>query len=112
MAKKKKELDKLSLDMIQCKADGFGCRYGQWKAKQDRPVIIEKKEEYPDDWKVCPHCGKSFKPPRKGKQIYCEYFCQKAAQEIRRKEKNRERQARYRERKNAERNLQDEMCTG
>lgn len=38
MARKKK-LDKLSLDMIQCAKDGFGCKYGRWKATQKAVII-------------------------------------------------------------------------
>ena len=101
MAKKKKELDNLDLDMIQCKADGFGCNYGKWKALQEKPVATERK--LPSGWSICPHCGKSFKLPNKGKKIYCEIYCQKEVQNIRRKEKNRERQKMYRERRKAER---------
>lgn len=79
---RKKELDKLSLDMIQCKKDGYGCHYGAWRAAQDRPTIIEKKEFIPEGWIPCKHCGKYFKPYSK-RQLYCEIGCQKAAQKIR-----------------------------
>ena len=41
---KKKKLDKLSLDMIECKKAGYGCHYGAWKATQDRLVAIQKKK--------------------------------------------------------------------
>lgn len=77
---KKKELDKLSLDMIECKKDGFGCHYGAWYASKNRPVTIEKKDELPEGWRVCLRCGKPFKPNKYGKrQVYCDVFCQKAA---------------------------------
>ena len=79
---RKKELDKLSLDMIQCKKDGYGCHYGTWRADQDRPVVIEKKDAIPEGWIACKHCGKYFKPYSK-RQQYCEISCQKAAQKIR-----------------------------
>ena len=103
MAKKYKEPDKLALDMMQCVKDGFGCHYGQWKATQDRPVEIKKKDEIPEGWRVCPHCGERFKPNKwgSGRQIYCDVTCQKAAQRLRRSGKNAERQKRYRERKKA-----------
>lgn len=107
---KKKELDKLSLDMIQCKADGFGCNYGRWKSLQETPELSERK--LPDGWSICPQCGKSFKLPNKGRKIYCEIYCQKQAQDDKRREINRKRQAMYRERRKAERNLQNEVCTG
>ena len=83
----KRELDNLDLDMIQCKADGFGRNYGKWKAWQKNPMVRKKKDELPLNWKVCPHCGRSFKPTNKGRQIYCEYTCQKEAQKIRDKGK-------------------------
>ena len=82
MARKKKELDKLSLDMIECKKAGYGCHYGDWYAAQNRPVKIEKKVEIPEGWIACLHCGKYFKPYSK-MQKYCEISCQKAAQKIR-----------------------------
>ena len=101
-ARKKKEMDNLAKDAAAALAAGMS--YGKWKAMQDRPVVIEKKEETPDGWKVCPHCGTSYKPNKwgSGRQIYCDVTCQKAAQSIRRSEKNAERQKRYRERKKAE----------
>lgn len=81
MAKKRK-LDKLSQDMIQCEKDGFGVHYGAWYAAQNRPVVIEKKNEIPEGWRVCPHCGNPYKPNMisNGRQIYCDIACQKAAQ--------------------------------
>ena len=98
---RKKELDKLSLDMIQCKKDGYGCHYGDWYAVQNRPVVIEKNDVIPEGWIPCKHCGKYFKPY--GRQLYCEMGCQKAAQKIRDGDKyaeyNREKSRRYRERK-------------
>lgn len=106
----KREPDKLALEMIQCKKDGFGCHYGAWKAAQERPVVIEKKEnEIPEGWKVCPHCGTPYKPNKWGcgRQIYCDVTCQKAAQSIRRSAQNAERQKRYRERKKAQAEIAD-----
>ena len=47
---RKKILDKLSLDMIECEKAGYGVHYGAWKATQTKPVIIEKK--IPEGWLV------------------------------------------------------------
>ena len=68
----KKQLDKLSLDMIQCEKDGYGVWYGRWKATQ--PIKKPEPPELPDGWKVCLHCGKHFKPKVK-QQKYCEVYC-------------------------------------
>lgn len=77
---RKKELDKLSLDMIQCKKAGYGCHYGAWKATQDRPVVIKpKSDELPEGWRICEWCGKPYKPYSRRAQKYCELRCQQAA---------------------------------
>lgn len=34
MMAKKRKLDKLDLEMIECEKAGFGCHYGRWKATQ------------------------------------------------------------------------------
>lgn len=93
--RKKRELDKLSLDMIECEKAGYGCHYGAWKATQS-PVKIEKK--IPEGWLVCKNCGKAFKPKTKRKQLFCEVSCQKAAYEEKRKEQHAEYMRTYRER--------------
>jgi hypothetical protein len=101
--RKKKELDNLSLDMIQCRKDGYGCHYGAWKAAKNRPVTIEKKtDELPKGWRICKYCGKPFKPKQRGIQLYCEYYCADEAAKERYRERNRERQQQYREKKKAE----------
>lgn len=104
---KKKELDKLSLDMIQCKKDGFGCHYGAWKALQDKPVeVIEKKVEIPEGWRVCKNCGNLFKLGSYGKnRVYCDVTCQRQAASKNKKSKynTREYNRRYMEKKQAER---------
>ena len=110
MAKKKKELDKLSLDMIQCKKDGYGCHYGDWYAAQNRPVVIKKKDEIPEGYKACIRCGKLFKPNKfcNGKQIYCDIDCQRAAQRERSKAKRKEYYQNYMEKKReAQRRAED-----
>lgn len=73
----KRELDKLSLDMIECKKAGFGCHYGAWKATQD-PVKSPKKD-IPEGWRVCAQCGAAFKPTTRRLQLYCGGVCQKKA---------------------------------
>lgn len=78
----KKELDKLSLDMIQCENDGYGVHYGRWKAAQ--PIV--KPVEVPEDWKVCRQCGKAFKPNVKHQKYCCRVCCNKARQKRRRAE--------------------------
>ena len=81
----KKELDKLSLDMIQCEKDGYGVHYGAWKATQPiaKPNTVEV---LPDGWKLCAHCGKPFKP-NVPYQKYCEALCGREAQTKRYKSK-------------------------
>lgn len=101
---KKKAMDKLAQDAAAALAAGMS--YGKWKAMQD-PVKIEKKEEIPDGWKVCPQCGKAYKPKNcsNSKQIYCEIGCQKAAQRERDRDKNREYYREYMARRRAEEKL-------
>ena len=101
---KKKELDNLSLDMIRCKADGFGCHYGQWKALQGEPVKVEEEveEPTPQGWLICKQCGKPFKPRTKRKQYYCEAGCQRAAQNERDNERRKKYYREYQERKRKE----------
>lgn len=106
---KKKELDNLSLDMIRCKADGFGCDYGRWKAMQERPVVIKpKKDELPEGWRICERCGKAYKPKSKRPQKYCDAVCQRKAVEERNIDKKRECAKAYEQRKRAERKLKNE----
>lgn len=96
---KKRELDKLALDMIECKKAGFGCHYGAWKALQGN--TIKKEEGIPEGWQVCKRCGKAFKPNVRKVQKYCEVGCQKADQYERYRKQftqyQRERRARLKE---------------
>lgn len=69
---KKKELDKLSQEMIQCEKDGFGVHYGRWKATQ--PIVKPVPVEIPEGWKSCPQCGRAFKPV-KANNKYCGAEC-------------------------------------
>ena len=85
----KKEMDNLAKDAAAALAASMS--YGKWKAMQDKPVVVEKKETLQEGWRVCPRCGKAFKPKtRCSKQIYCELACQKAAQRDRDREKYRD----------------------
>ena len=67
--------------------------YGRWKAMQDRPVVIEKKEEIPPGWRACRNCGKAFKPVQ-GNQQYCDIECQRRQQRIKKRDDMRRRRAR------------------
>lgn len=69
----RKKVDKLAQDVHQAIAAGMS--YGRWKAMQE-PVKIEK--SIPKGWKVCPQCGKQFKPHH-GQQKYCEIYCREQA---------------------------------
>jgi predicted nucleic acid-binding Zn ribbon protein len=70
--------------MIQCEKDGYGVWYGSWKATQ--PIKKPDPVGIPEDWKVCPRCGKAFKP-RVPQQKYCEAVCGYDAQKERYREK-------------------------
>jgi RNase P subunit RPR2 len=100
---RKKEMDNLAKDAAAAKAAGMS--YGRWKAMQENPVVIKKKVEIPETWKICPHCKKPFKPNQNGsKQIYCEISCQRGAQRERNiaNGKSQEYYRRYKEKKLAE----------
>lgn len=76
---KEKEMDKLSLDMIQCKKDGYGCHYGKWKAMQE-PVVIEPKPELGVvRYGVCRHCGNTFAMYDQRVRVYCNEQCRNEA---------------------------------
>ena len=72
MARVKKP-DRLEQDVQ--KAIAANMSYGKWKAMQE-PVKYEK--EIPEGWKVCPWCGKPFKPSS-GHQKFCEIYCREQA---------------------------------
>lgn len=75
---RKKQLDNLSMDMIRCKADGYGCHYGSWKALH--PNTKDNVDEpVPQGWLFCKECGNPFKPKTKRSQFYCEPECQRRA---------------------------------
>lgn len=100
MAKKRK-LDNLDLDMIQCKKDGYGCHYGHWKAMQGEPVKVEKMDELPEGWKFCLWCGKPFKTNHQKQQKYCEIYCQREAAAERARIRHNEKNKRWRAKQKA-----------
>lgn len=81
-------MDNLSKCMIQCKADGFGCHYGDWRAAHGE--TCEPETVIPEGWRQCEHCGKLFKPYNKRLQRFCEAGCQIDAANARRKQKMKE----------------------
>ena len=84
---RKREMDNLAKDAAAALAAGMS--YGKWKAMQGEPVQTTKPNELLEGWKVCPQCGKAYKPKKysNNRQIYCEVACQKAAQRVRDKGK-------------------------
>lgn len=62
-------MDNLSKDMLRCKADGFGCHYGHWKALQ-----AEKDVQAIPSTAKCKYCGGEFAPRRRN-QLYCSDVC-------------------------------------
>ena len=90
-----KQMDKLSLEMIECEKAGFGCHYGAWKATQ--PIAKPKPKEIPEGWHICAWCGKAYKPNKIRSQKYCEPECQHNASAERYRR-------RMQERKEAEKN--------
>lgn len=68
----RKKPDKLAQDVS--KAIVAGMSYGKWKAMQEP---MKPKEEIPEGWKVCPWCGKAFKPVCG--QVFCEPNCKAQA---------------------------------
>ena len=101
MAKKTKEMDNLAKDAAAALAAGMS--YGKWKAMQENPVPVKKKEELQEGWRACKRCGKHFQVKKYSKrQMYCEYDCQKAAQRERDKEKIREHYREYMAKRRAE----------
>ena len=87
MARKKK-LDKLSLDMIQCEKDGYGVSYGRWKATQE-PVKIEKIEipvvsNMRSFSRICPYCGTEFETFNSRKKHCSKECCDRANYQKRR----------------------------
>lgn len=93
---KNKDLDNISIAMIECEKAGFGCHYGKWYAAT-RPAKIEQKQKpIPDGWLICEHCGKPFTQKTKKKKRYCDEFCRNASYYERNKDR---RNAKARERR-------------
>lgn len=106
---KKKEMDNLAKDAARALAADMS--YGRWKAlhPHTKDLVIEPK--IPQEWRICKHCGKEFKPRNSRKQVYCEAGCQVAAQQERYRLKDRERSREYKRRKREERKLINESYT-
>ena len=98
---KKNELDKLSLDMIECEKAGYGCRYGKWKAMQPNVKDNQKDDVLPKGWALCEHCGKPFKK-HDSRQRYCDIYCRTEAYKDTHRRLNRESEQRRREEKKRE----------
>lgn len=81
-------MDNLSRCMIQCKADGFGFRYGAWRATKGMEPVFEVDVVIPEGWKKCEHCDEVYKPSRSD-QKFCGAYCQSQAAYIRSKNKNK-----------------------
>lgn len=82
-------MDNLDRCMIQCKADGFGVRYGSWRAANGEPLTV-KDEGVPEGWRVCEYCDTVFKPSSKRLQKFCGAYCQNRASYERCKQKKKE----------------------
>lgn len=80
-------MDNLSRCMILCEKEGFGVRYGAWRATKGPIPVAEKK--IPEGWLVCQYCGTPFKPTSKRLQKFCGAYCQKRASEKRCKKKKK-----------------------
>lgn len=100
----KKELDNLSLDMIECEKAGFGVHYGWWRSSLGYEKIERKTDVLQEGWRTCAFCGEPFKLSNKGKnRLYCDISCQrKASNKNRDKDKQKQYEIRYRERKKLE----------
>lgn len=82
-------MDNLAKCMIQCKADGFGCHYGAWRAAQG-DVLIVNDDGIPEGFMKCPRCGELFKPRQRKDQKYCGAYCQYLASQERVRKKRKE----------------------
>lgn len=80
-------MDNLSKCMIRCKAEGYGCHYGAWRADQGDTLEIDG-VGLPAGWKKCEWCGKPFKPINQ--QRFCEAYCQQQAAYARYRKKQEE----------------------
>lgn len=79
-------MDNLSRCMILCEKEGFGVRYGAWRATKGPMPVAEKM--IPEGFKKCEYCGELFKPSRSD-QKYCGAYCQGRASEKRCKKKKK-----------------------
>lgn len=79
-------MDNLAKCMIQCKADGYGCHYGAWRAAQGGAFLM-KEDTIPAGWKKCEYCGELFKPTKRSDQRFCGVYCQRRNADKRLREK-------------------------
>lgn len=86
---KKKEPDKLELDMIECEKAGYGCHYGKWKAMQPPVKYDQKDDVLPEGWALCERCGKPFKKHNM-RQRFCDIGCRGEAYDERQRTLQRE----------------------
>ena len=100
---KKKEMDNLAKDMIQCKKDGYGCHYGAWKAAQTPVKIKPKKLPIGIETIKCAYCGAEFMSDDNRTRICCGDRCRM----LNRSERNRKQYM-----KRVEREIQNEIESG
>ena len=79
--KKNVPMDKLALDMIQCKKDGFGVHYGAWRAAQyEKNKGMTPPPAKPKGYKhTCLNCGVEFYTKVNRHQKYCCEQCRREA---------------------------------
>ena len=82
----KKQMDKLALDMIQRKKDGFGVHYGAWRAAQyekNKGMTPAKPKGYKH---TCVHCETEFYTRVNRKQKFCCDSCREEYYRIKKRE--------------------------
>ena len=97
---REKDESQLGQDMGQCEKDGYGARYGAWKATQPVKEIVKVEDK---SLRVCPWCGEKFKPKAKNSKYCCTDHMIAAYQETEKyKERQREKMRKQREQQKAE----------
>lgn len=92
-------MDQLAKDMVQCKADGYGCHYGAWHAAVKEPQMALPEERYPkkkpaekSDRPRCIVCGAEI-PKESKHKVTCGHTCA----DVRRRQQAQERKERRRQ---------------
>ena len=80
-------MDNLSRCMILCEKEGFGVRYGAWRATKGDAPVFETEAVIPKGWRACEYCGRLYKPYNKRPQKYCEAECQNRASLMRQRKR-------------------------